>query len=83
MRSLDKVVALRSSNDYDGHQMSKPKQFSVGQTVYIVGKPGVPFGQSVTVLKEIPGAGFACGVGKTTLLVEPTYLTPKVLDVAA
>lgn len=62
--------------------MSKPK-FSVGQTVYVVGKPGVPFGKSVTVLKEVPGAGYACGVDKLTLLVEPTYLTPKVLDIAA
>jgi hypothetical protein len=64
------------------NSMNKPK-FSAGQTVYIVGKPGVEFGKSVTVLREIPGAGYAVGVDALTLLVEPTYLTQKVLDIAA
>ncbi len=61
----------------------KSMKFSNGQTVFVVGKPGVPFGKPVTVLKEIPGVGYAVGLDKLTLLVEPTYLTPKVLDVAA
>jgi hypothetical protein len=59
------------------------KTFLVGQTVYIVGKPGVEFGKPVTVLNAVPNAGYVVGVDKLTLLVEPNYLMSKVLDIAA
>lgn len=59
------------------------RKIEQGQTVYIIGKPGVPFGASVTVLKVIPGTGYACGVGQTTLLVEPEYVTDRIVEIAA
>jgi hypothetical protein len=64
-------------------EMNTPK-FLVGQTVYVVGKPGVEFGKRVKVLTQVPGIGYVVASDAVAgLLIEPDYLTGKVLDIAA